>query len=77
VGKPRKLCLPVDKNGEGILDAGRFLVCYALKREKGTRPHEKRVGVFVANQFGAGRLDTRKEELLCVPSAASLEELAR
>jgi cysteine-rich repeat protein len=77
VGKPRQLCLPVNKNGEGILDAERFLVCYAVKREKGTRRHEKRVGVFVANQFGAGRLDTRKEELLCVPSEASLAELAR
>jgi hypothetical protein len=64
--------MPVDKNGEGILDAARFLVCYALKREKDARPHEKRSGVFVANQFGAGRLDTVREELLCVPSETPL-----
>jgi hypothetical protein len=39
VGKPRQLCLPVNKNGEGILDAERFLVCYAVKREKSARAH--------------------------------------
>jgi cysteine-rich repeat protein len=76
VGKPRQLCVPVDKNGEGILDGGRFLVCYSIKREKGVRPHDKRAGVFVANQFGPGRLDTVKEELLCVPSQIPLAGLA-
>jgi hypothetical protein len=68
VKKPTKLCLPVDKNGEGIQSPDALLVCYSAKPAKGQAKHAKRTGVSVANQFGNGQLDTLKEELLCLAS---------
>ena len=68
VKKPTKLCLPVDKNGEGIQSPNALLVCYSAKPAKGQAKHAKRTGVSVANQFGTGQLDTLKEDVLCVPS---------
>jgi hypothetical protein len=74
VKKPTKLCLPVDKNGEGIQRPDELLVCYSAKPAKGQRKHAKRESVSVANQFGVGTLDTLKEDVLCVPSAVALPE---
>jgi hypothetical protein len=71
VKKPTKLCLPVDKNGEGIQSPDERLVCYSAKPAKGQAKHAKRAGVSVANQFGSGQLDTLKEDVLCVPSGGS------
>jgi len=65
---PKLLCLAVDKNGEGIKNANANLVCYQAQPAKGEPKHVKRVGVGFADQFIAHRLDSRKEELLCVPS---------
>jgi cysteine-rich repeat protein len=65
---PKHLCLPVNKNGEGIQDPGSLLVCYAARPAKGQPKHAKR-SVFVGNQFGTLQLDTVKEEELCVLSA--------
>jgi len=70
VKKPTKLCLPVDKNGEGIQRPDELVVCYSAKPAKGQPRHAKRTGVSVANQFGSGQLDTRKEDVLCVPSGS-------
>jgi len=67
--KPTRICIAVDKNGEGILDPEAALLCYQAKPAKGEPKHEKRKGVHVAHQFGAGQLDTVKEEELCVPSS--------
>jgi len=42
--------------------------------DKGTKidpeqaKHEKRIGIFVNNQFGPGQLDTKKEVEFCIPS---------
>lgn len=36
-------------------------------------PHEKRSGVYVANQFGSEQVDTIKEFELCIPSMKALE----
>ena len=97
--RPRRLCLPVDKNGEGIKDAEARLVCYqvrpvtkvcgdgatnvgdACRNETdcgGTQGqttlcqrqarHERQFAISVNNQFGPERLDTVREEELCVPS---------
>lgn len=73
VKKPTKLCLPVDKNGEGIQSTEHLLVCYSAKPARGQTKHAKRAGVSVANQFGSGQLDTLKEESLCLPSGDSSE----
>ena len=71
VKKPKHLCLPVDKNGEGIQDASTLLVCYKAKPAKGQPKHAKQPGVSTTNQFGSGALDTVKEEELCIPSTAA------
>ncbi len=44
------------------------LVCYRAKRATGQPKHQKRLGVFVNNQFGVQRLDTKVEFEFCVPT---------
>ena len=62
VKKPRRLCLPVDKNGEGILDNAARLMCYRIK--PGPRVNKE---VWFANQFGGGIVEARRARELCVP----------
>jgi hypothetical protein len=64
VRAPQRLCIPVAKNGEGILPlpGPRHLLCYAIRPRT---PH--RQDVFVANQFGPGALTVRRDQELCVP----------
>ncbi len=62
VKKPLRLCLAVDKNGEGILDPRARLVCYTIRA--GSRVGET---VFIENQFGADTLDIKRARELCVP----------
>ena len=70
--KPRHLCLPVDKNGEGIKNPDVHLLCYAAKPARGEPKHVPREGVFVNNQFGPLRINTVKEREFCIPSFKSL-----
>jgi hypothetical protein len=65
--KPRLLCAPADKNGEGIKAPARHLLCYKIRPGAGP-PHVGRIGLGVRNQFGNERVNTLKESLLCVPS---------
>jgi hypothetical protein len=65
VKKPFELCNPVDKNGEGIKDPDRRLLCYKVK------PVTEQKDALVANQFGLEQLDLRREKLLCVPASPS------
>ena len=67
VKKPRHLCTPVDKNGEGIKKPAGHLICYKAKPARGQPKHTSRT-VFVADQFGQSTMTTRKEAELCVPS---------
>ncbi len=66
--KPSKLCLPVDKNGEGIKNPEAHLLCYKVKAQ----PRTSWSGVQVNNQFGElngdASLTLKKEAELCVPS---------
>jgi cysteine-rich repeat protein len=72
VKKPRHLCVPVDKDGSGITHEGGHLMCY---KAKATTPHTKVTGqIHTANQFGLGQLDTIKEEELCVPALAHVQD---
>jgi YVTN family beta-propeller protein len=69
VGKPRRLCVPVDKNGEGLVNEAAHLMCYKVKPASGEPKHTRVLGqIHTENQFGALRLDTVKEEVLCVPA---------
>ena len=62
--KPRELCVPVDKNGEGIVNPEDHLVCYQVfSKERVDRQ------VLVINQFGEQELRVKwKVKRLCVPS---------
>ncbi len=71
VKKPKFLCTPVAKDGEGIINPAGHLVCYEVKRLRGQDKFEKR-NVLVFNQFEdeeKGRILTvKKPRILCVPS---------
>ncbi len=77
VKRPSHLCVPTDKNGEGILDSIDQLLCYQVRTK---RPRVRLSGPhFFSTQFGAPSLAfaagsrdkvTRLREL-CVPSQAS------
>jgi hypothetical protein len=73
VKKPKRLCAPVDKNGEGVTSTLAHLMCYQVRAATGQPKHARVVGVIhTLNQFGAGRLDTLKEDELCVPAEKNL-----
>ncbi|MBW2579863.1 MAG: proprotein convertase P-domain-containing protein [Deltaproteobacteria bacterium] len=59
--KPKRLCTPVDKNGEGIKTFDTpddHLLCYEAKQAQ----------FFVNDQFGPGQVDGKTKRELCVPS---------
>ena len=61
-----RLCAPVDKNGEGIMDGVPHLMCYRLTDLSG-QPFVRRQ-VTAHHQFGDEPLDVRGRPILCVPS---------
>jgi len=67
VKKPKMLCVPVDKNGEGLVAEENNLTCYDVKKLKGADKFEKR-NVFTNNQFDPEKLKVEKQKELCVPS---------
>ena len=67
VKRPGRLCVPVDKNGEGILDAATHLTCYDVRAK---RPSARRT-LYVENQLGVDELSVEVGQGpvgLCVPS---------
>ena len=67
--KPSHLCTPVELNGSGIKHPLIHQLCYKVKLSKGAPRHVPQIGLHVSNGFSAvERLDTQKEEFLCVPS---------
>jgi hypothetical protein len=71
VKKPKMLCNPVDKNGEGIKNYSNHLMCYDVAPADGLK-HNKKKSVFTNNQFGSEKLDISKEKQICVPSTTTL-----
>jgi hypothetical protein len=68
--KPREICVPVDKNGEGIFNAQHHLVCYQLKAREIVDEH-----ILVSNQFGSQELRVKgKVRRLNVPSSKRVLE---
>jgi hypothetical protein len=67
--KPTHLCLAADKNQEGVKRPLFHLMCYQAKKLAGEPSHVKQKNLHVRNQFDEERLDTVKEEELCVPSS--------
>ena len=63
IKRPREICVPVDKNGEGIFDDTRGLMCFQVR----TTPQTPRQ-VFTTNQFEQGAYDIFGVRELCVPA---------
>ena len=72
VKRPRRLCVPVDKNGEtpGVEQHATALACYDSRVANESLPFEGPHELFVANQFGNVTLDRLRPAELCVPSTA-------
>src|SRR4029434_8260455 len=47
--KPKHLCLPVDKNGEGIKNPDAHLLCYQVKGASGARTHVRQRGARITS----------------------------
>jgi hypothetical protein len=71
--KPRHLCAPVDKNGEGVNNPQAHYLCYTAKPAVGSPKHTRTPGIYVNNQFGPLRLDTLRETEFCIPSTKSFQ----
>jgi cysteine-rich repeat protein len=76
VKRPRWLCNPVDKNGEGLVDPEAHLMCYTVRAKPSfadfTGP------IWFANQFRSGIIEARRPEgtkvtELCVPSVKRVQ----
>ena len=66
--KITRVYLPVDKNGEGIINPAWNLLCFSAKPAKGEEKHEARTRIHTNNQFGPEIVDTKKEDDLCLPA---------
>jgi hypothetical protein len=64
IRKPRYLCAPADKNGEGISDPSAYLMCYQVHTSFAHVPET----VLTANQFGSDAFGVFGIRELCVPS---------
>ena len=73
IKRPHRLCVPVDLNSEGIQSPAANLLCYTASAAIGQPRHTKVLGqIYTDNQFGTYRLNTSKEEELCVPAHVTL-----
>ena len=68
IKKVRHLCLPVDKNGEGVKHSDTRLVCYLARPGRGQPKHVKRSPVYTNNQLAPETIGTVREDVLCLPS---------
>ena len=69
VKKPKDLCLPADKNGEGRIDPDTHEEAYQIKA---TPKHVRQLGVRMLDQFGQLTIDTVKADRLFVPTNKAL-----
>jgi len=81
VRKPRMLCTPVEKNGEGMIAPENHLTCYSIRDAAGQPKFQPR-GVDVTDQFAEQDLNTlrgdcRKGSYLCVPSTKRIPSPSR
>jgi hypothetical protein len=66
--RPRYLCVPVNKNGEGIANPNVNLMCYIARPAIGEPKAVPVQGVFTNNQFEPAQMDVRNEGEFCIPS---------
>ena len=65
IKRPRRFCNAVDKNGGGIIDATKHLLCYKVRSPAGP---PTRSTVFILNQFGNDSFTLFGTRELCVPT---------
>jgi CSLREA domain-containing protein len=68
VKRPRWLCAPADKQGEGIADETTHLACYQVRRAASSPRLQAPRSVFIYNQFGGDILDRFRVTEICLPS---------
>jgi hypothetical protein len=69
IKKPMRLCLAVDKEGEGIINPDSQLLCYKIRPTPGTPKFKGLTGnVFVDNQLGPDVFRVFRPTELCVPA---------
>jgi hypothetical protein len=71
VKRPFRLCVPADKNGEGILHGDQALMCYVIRPARRPR-FTGRAPLFVHDQFGARTIGIKRPTELCVPASVTL-----
>jgi hypothetical protein len=72
IKRPSRLCVAVDKRGEGVLDPAAALMCYGVRTSKGFDPYRGPVGpMYVDNQFGPDVLAVARPTELCVPATVT------
>ncbi len=65
IKRPVRFCAPVDKHGEGIIDADTHLVCYQIRRAAGAPTRDT---LYSLDQFGPDAFTLFGPRELCVPS---------
>jgi hypothetical protein len=65
VSQPLRLCSPVSKNGQALVNPRAHLVCYPITRT----PQFQVRKVLVKNQFGSQAMTVVRPETLCLPSS--------
>jgi len=71
VKRPVRLCVPVDKDGEGIVDPAAHLMCYEVRLS--STAFAPAGDVLVDNEFGADRFEARRPRELCIPATVAPE----
>jgi hypothetical protein len=74
--RPSQLCIPADKNGEGISDPADHLMCYEVRLTTSS-PFTAAGAVFVDNQFGPDAFEAFRPRELCVPASVTLNDQQR
>jgi cysteine-rich repeat protein len=73
VKKPRFICNPVDKNGEGIADPTAHQVCYTNRDDRSAVGKFAKRTIEVSNQFGLQRLIVQRPNHVCLPAAKAID----
>ena len=68
IKRPRRLCVPADKQDEGILNPVPHLMCYEVRLAASSPPFSPAGRLFIHNQFGDDILEGFRPRELCVPS---------
>ena len=73
IKKPRFICNPVDKNGEGIVDPDAHQVCYTNKDDRSAIGKFVKRTIEVSNQFGLQTLVVNRPNNVCLPAAKAID----